>query len=85
MAFAVTRGQEEGAMTPKLMALAAAVVLTVVFLSPIAYMAGQRTTVWLTAPAGDGAGPWPSVDDAEREQGPTEGAKPLARPGFGDI
>jgi len=72
-------------MTPKLMALAAAVVLTVVFLSPIAYMAGQRTTGWLTAPAGEGTGPWPSVDEAEREQGPTERAKPPVRPGFGDI
>jgi hypothetical protein len=72
-------------MTPKLMALAAAVVLTVVFLSPIAYMAGQRTTVWLTAPAGEGTGPWPSVDEAEREQGPGEHAKRPVRPGFGDI
>ena len=48
-------------MTPKLMALAAVVVLTVVFLSPVAYMAGQRATVWLTAPAGESTGPWPSV------------------------
>lgn len=75
-------------MTPKLMALAAVVVLTVVFLSPVAYMAGQRATVWLTAPAGESGestGPWPSVDDAEREQGPTERAKPPVRAGFGDI
>jgi hypothetical protein len=85
MALALTRGHEEGPMTPKLMALAAAVVLTVVFLSPIAYMAGQRTIVWLTAPAGEGTGPWPSVDEAEREQGPTEHTKPPVRPGFGDI
>lgn len=72
-------------MTPKLMALAAVVVLTVVFLSPVAYMAGQRTSVWLTAPAEEPTGPWPSVDEAEREQGPAERAKPPVRPGFGDI
>jgi hypothetical protein len=84
MALALTPGQEEGPMTPKLMALAAVVVLTVVFLSPVAYMAGQRATIWLTAPAGEN-GPWPSVDEAEREQGPTERAKPPVRPGFGDI
>ena len=78
-------GQEEGPMTPKLMALAAVVVLTVVFLSPVAYMAGQRATVWLTAPAGEPNGPWPSVDEAEREQGPTERSRPPVRPGFGDI
>jgi hypothetical protein len=72
-------------MTPKLMALAAAVILTVVFLSPVAYMAGQRATVWLTAPDGEPAGPWPSGDEAEREQGPMERAKPAVRPGFGDI
>jgi hypothetical protein len=72
-------------MTPKLMALAAVVVLTVVFLSPVAYMAGQRATVWLTAPAGEPTGPWPSVDDAERDAGPTERSTPPVRPGFGDI
>jgi hypothetical protein len=72
-------------MTPKLMTLAAVVVLTVVFLSPVAYMAGQRATVWLTAPAAESTGPWPSVDEVEREPGPTERAKPPVRPGFGDI
>ena len=72
-------------MTPKLMALAAVVVLTVVFLSPVAYMAGQRATVWLTVPAGEPTGPWPSVDAAEREHGPMERVKPPVRPGFGDI
>jgi hypothetical protein len=56
-----------------------------VFLSPVAYMAGQRATVWLTAPAGEPNGPWPSVDEAEREQGPTERSRPPVRPGFGDI
>jgi hypothetical protein len=40
--------------------------------------------MWLTAPMGEN-GPWPSVDEAEREQGPTERAKPPVRPGFGDI
>ena len=72
-------------MTPKLMALAAVVVLTVVFLSPVAYMAGQRASLWLIAPAGEGNGPWPSVDEAERDAAPTERAKPPVRPGFGDI
>jgi len=72
-------------MTPKLLALAAVVVLTVVFLSPVAYMAGQRTSLWLTAPHGEPAGPWPSVDDPEREQGPMERAKTPALPGVGDI
>jgi hypothetical protein len=72
-------------MTPKLMALAAAVVLTVVFLSPAAFMAGQRASVWLTSPGAEPTGPWPSVDEAEREPGPTERAKPPVRPGFGDI
>jgi len=85
MAFALNPGQEEGPMTPKLMALAAVVVLTVVFLSPVAYMAGQRATLWLIAPAGESTGPWPSVDEAEREPGPTERSKPPVRPGFGDI
>jgi len=72
-------------MTSKLMALAGVVVLTVVFLSPVAYMAGQRVSVWLTSPTAEPTGPWPSVDEAEREQGPTERAKPQMRPGFGDI
>jgi hypothetical protein len=71
-------------MTPKLMALAAVVVLTVVFLSPVAYMAGQRASLWLIAPAAEPTGPWPSVDEAEREDGPIERSKPV-RPGFGDI
>jgi hypothetical protein len=72
-------------MTPKLMALAAVVVLTVVFLSPVAYMAGQRASLWLIAPATEPTGPWPSVDEAEREADPTERTKPAVRPGFGDI
>jgi hypothetical protein len=72
-------------MTPKLMAVAAVVVLTVVFLSPVAYMAGQRASAWLTSPAAEPTGPWPSVDEAERAPSPTERSKPPVRPGFGDI
>jgi len=75
--------QEEGPMTPKLIALAAVAVLTVVFLSPVAYMAGQRASVWLTTPATERTGPWPSLDEAERE--PSERSTPPVRPGFGDI
>jgi hypothetical protein len=68
------------------MALAAVLVLTVVFLSPIAYLAGQRAGVWLTMPADDGSGPWPSVDDGERDSSaPAERSKPAVRPGFGEI
>jgi len=44
-------------MTPRRMALAAALVLTVVFLSPIAYLAGQRAGVWLSTPAAERSGP----------------------------
>jgi hypothetical protein len=84
MALAARTGQE-GLMTPKRMALAAAIVLTVVFLSPIAYLAGQRASVWLSAPAAEPAGPWPSLDEPEREADPHEGYKPPVRPGFGEI
>ena len=72
-------------MTPKRMALAAVVILTVVFLSPIAYMAGQCAGVWLTAPAAERTGPWPSLDETEREQAPSDGYNPPVRPGFGNI
>ena len=72
-------------MTPKLMALAAVVVLTVVFLSPIAYIAGQRASMWLAAPAAERTGASPSQDEAEREPAPTDGFRPPVRPGFGDI
>ena len=68
-------------MTPRRMALAAALVLTVVFLSPIAYLAGQRAGVWLSTPAAERSGPWPSVDEGERESAaPAERAKPQVRP-----
>jgi hypothetical protein len=72
-------------MTPRLLALAGAVVLTVVFLSPIAFLAGQRAGVWLTSPAAEQAGPWPSVDEPEREATPFERPKVPVRPGYGDI
>ncbi|HKX04044.1 MAG TPA: hypothetical protein VJX71_16230 [Methylomirabilota bacterium] len=73
-------------MTPRRMALAAVLVLTVVFLSPIAYLAGQRAGVWLTTPAEDRSGPWPSVDEGERDSSaPAERSKPAVRPGFGEI
>jgi len=71
-------------MTPKLVALAAVVVLTVVFLSPIAYLAGQRAGVWLTTPAVERTGPWPSLDE-EPESAPGDRSRAPARPGFGDI
>lgn len=72
-------------MTPRLLVVASALVLTVVFLSPIAFIAGQRAGVWLTTPAAEPAGPWPSQDEAEREGGPSERPKIPVRPGFGDI
>jgi hypothetical protein len=66
------------------MVLAAALALTVVFLSPIAYMAGERAGLWLTTPTSE-RGPWPSVDDDERDTGPRPERKPAVRPGFGQI
>lgn len=72
-------------MTPKRMALAAVIALTVVFLSPIAYLAGQRAGVWLTEQTVERTGSLPSLDEAEREQGPLDRFRPPARPGFGDI
>lgn len=72
-------------MTPKRMALAAVLVLTVVFLSPIAYLAGQRAGVWLTTAAVESAGPWPSLEEADPGLSPGDRFKPPVRPGFGDI
>ena len=72
-------------MTPRRMTLAAVLALTVVFLSPIVYLAGQRAGVWLTTPAAE-RGPWPSVDEGERDAGDLpERSKPAVRPGFGQI
>jgi hypothetical protein len=72
-------------MSPKRMTLAAVLALTVVFLSPIVYLAGQRAGVWLTTAAAE-HGPWPSVDEAERDAGDSpERSKPAVRPGFGQI
>jgi hypothetical protein len=65
------------------MTLAAVLALTVVFLSPIVYLAGQRAGVWLTTPAAE-RGPWPSVDEGEAGDMP-ERSKPAVRPGFGQI
>lgn len=56
-------------MSPKRMIVAGVIVLTVVFLSPIAYLTGQRAGLWLTAPALDSAGPWPSLDEGEMDPG----------------
>lgn len=56
-------------MTPHRMTLAAVLVLTVVFLSPIAYLVGQRTGLWLTAPAMERASPWPSLEEGEHDPG----------------
>ena len=73
-------------MTPRRMALAAVLVLTVVFLSPIAFLAGQRAGVWLSTPAAERTGPWLSGDEGEREPTtPAERSKPQVRPGFGEI
>jgi hypothetical protein len=72
-------------MTPKRMALAAVLVLTVVFLSPIAYLAGQRAGIWLTTAATESTGPWPSLDEADPGSAPVDRFKPGVRPGFGDI
>ena len=56
-------------MSPTRMIVGAVIVLAVVFLSPIAYLAGQRTGLWLTAPSLESAGPWPSLDEGERDPG----------------
>ena len=76
-------------MTPKRMTLAAVLVLTVVFLSPIAYLAGQRAGAWLTAPAAERAdtgAPWPSLDDNEHDPGSTgERLKPGGRGAVAEI
>lgn len=72
-------------MTPRRMTLAAVLILTVVFLSPIVYLAGQRAGVWLSTPAAE-RGSWPSTDEGERDAGDTiERPKPAVRPGFGQI
>ena len=71
-------------MTPRRMVLAAVLALTLVFLSPIAYMAGERAGLWLTSPAAE-PGPWPSVDDSERDAGSPIERNPAIRPGFGQV
>jgi hypothetical protein len=71
-------------MTPRRIVLAAALALTVVFLSPLAYMAGERAGLWITSPAAE-SGPSPSVDDADRDADSPIARKPAVRPGFGQI
>lgn len=75
-------------MTPTRMILAAVLVLTVVFLSPIVYMAGHQASLWLATPAAEmtGEGPWPSLDEGERDPGTMgERLKPAGLPGVVDI
>ena len=72
-------------MTLRRMTLAAVLVLTVVFLSPIAYMAGQRAGLWLTTPVVEHGSPWPSLEEGEHDPGPLgERLKP-AGGGVADI
>jgi hypothetical protein len=56
-------------MSPKRMIVAGVIALTVVFLSPIAYLAGQQAGLWLTAPTVESTGPWPSLDEGELDPG----------------
>jgi hypothetical protein len=51
------------------MTLAAVLVLIVVFLSPIAYLAGQRTGLWLTTSPMERGNPWPSLEEGEHDPG----------------
>ena len=73
-------------MTLRRMTLAAVLVLTVVFLSPIAYMAGQRAGLWLTTPVMERGNPWPSLEEGERDPGPLgERLKPAGGVPIADI
>ncbi len=73
-------------MTPRRMTLAAVLVLTVVFLSPIVYLAGQRAGTWLTTPAAERVAPWPSLDDNEHDPGSMgERMKPGGRGSVAEI
>ena len=74
-------------MTPQRMTLAAVLVLTVVFLSPIAYLAGQRTGLWLTTPDMERASnPWPSLEEGEHDPGSMgERLKPAGGVAVADI
>jgi hypothetical protein len=74
---------QEEPMSLKRMMVGGVLVLTVVFLSPIAFMAGQRAGLWLTTPtaASEGTGPWPSLEDGERDPGNTgDRFQPAASP-----
>jgi len=72
-------------MTPQRMTLAAVLVLTVVFLSPIAYLAGQRTGLWLATPAMERGNPWPSLEEGEHDPGMGERLKPAGAVTVADI
>ena len=66
-------------LSPKRMIVAGMIVLTVVFLSPVAYLAGQRAGLWLTTPTLESVGPLPSLDEGERDPGGMgENLKPAA-------
>ena len=56
-------------MSPKHMVVTGMIALSVVFLSPIAYHAGQRAGLWLTTPTRESAGPGPSLDEGEMDPG----------------
>ena len=56
-------------MSPKRLIVVGVIMLTVVFLSPIAYLAGQQAGLWLITPAVDSAGPCPSLDEGELDPG----------------
>lgn len=56
-------------MSPKRLIVAGVIVLAVVFLSPIAYLAGHQAGLWLTTPTLESAGPWPSLDEGELDPG----------------
>lgn len=71
-------------MTLKRMALAALLILILVFLSPIAYLVGQRTGLWLVTPSDEGSSPWYIP---EREGGDLGGLgkKPHPAGGAGEV
>jgi hypothetical protein len=73
-------------MTPKRMTLAAVLVLTVVFLSPIVYLAGHRASLWLATPAVEHSVPWQSLDEGEQDPGSMgERLKPAGGTGVAEI
>ncbi len=71
-------------MTPRRMALAAVLILALVFLSPIAFLLGQRTGLWLVTPSDDRGGPWYSPGQEERDLGGV-GERPAGGAGAGHV